>query len=180
MSDKVNVEEIIGLVKTEEPTNSVDEVRKLRGRGERMSTVNEQDIAEWKEKYTFNGRYWEQSIPLMDKDGNERLEWYVVPVRNVPVNVLLDVYEDMVVELSDKEFELSGVKEEYALKEFEIVFKSDIDFKALYGSASEKTRMKHAKEVLSDLDKRKQSLELSVDFIKNYIPLLREVLRCKK
>ena len=31
--DKVTVDDIIGIVKTEEQTNSVDEVRKLRGRG---------------------------------------------------------------------------------------------------------------------------------------------------
>ena len=31
--DKVTVEDIIGIVKTEEQTNSVEEVRKLRGRG---------------------------------------------------------------------------------------------------------------------------------------------------
>ena len=30
--DKVNVEDIIGLIKTNEPTDSVEEVRKLRGR----------------------------------------------------------------------------------------------------------------------------------------------------
>jgi hypothetical protein len=30
--DKVTVDDIIGIVKTEEPTNSVEEVRKLRGR----------------------------------------------------------------------------------------------------------------------------------------------------
>ena len=31
--DKVTVDDIIGIVKTEEQTNSVEEVRKLRGRG---------------------------------------------------------------------------------------------------------------------------------------------------
>ena len=31
--DKVTVDDIIGIVKTEEPTDSVEEVRKLRGRG---------------------------------------------------------------------------------------------------------------------------------------------------
>lgn len=30
--DKVNVEDIIGLIKTDEPSDSVEEVRKLRGR----------------------------------------------------------------------------------------------------------------------------------------------------
>jgi len=143
-----------------------------------MSTINEQDIAEWKEKYTFNGRYWEQSIPVMDKDGNERLEWYVVPVRNVPVNVLLDVYEDMVVELSDKEVELFNLKEAYLIAERKII--EETDFKELYGANNQKVRDQHVKAELQDMVDRKASLQFSIDFIRNYIPLLREVLRCKQ
>ena len=34
--DKVTVDDIIGIVHTDETTNSVDEVRKLRGRNERF------------------------------------------------------------------------------------------------------------------------------------------------
>ena len=38
--DKTTVDDIIGIVHTDEPTNSVDEVRKLRGRtNERFTTV---------------------------------------------------------------------------------------------------------------------------------------------
>jgi len=178
MNDKTNVEDIIGLVKTEEPTNSVDEVRKLRGRGETMSTINEQDIAEWKEKYTFNGRYWEQSIPLMDKDGNESLDWQVVPITVVPVIVLLQVYEDMIVELSDKEVELYSLKEAYLIAERKII--EETNFKELYGANNQKVRDQHVKAELQDLVDKKASLQFSIDFIRNYIPLLREVLRCKK
>ena len=32
MTEKTSLNDIIGIVKTDEPTNSVDEVRKLRGR----------------------------------------------------------------------------------------------------------------------------------------------------
>ena len=132
------------------------------------------------EVFDFDGRVWRRSEPVMDKDGNEGLEWVEVPITEVPQKELLETYEDLVLELSDKEVELSKVKEEYNRKEFDIVFKStDIDFKGLYGSASEKTRRQHAKEVLSELDGKKSDLKLSVAFIQNYIPLLREVLRSK-
>jgi len=143
-----------------------------------MSTVNEQDIAEWKEKYTFNGRYWEQSIPLMDKDGNESLDWQVVPITVVPVIVLLQVYEDMIVELSDKEVELYSLKEAYLIAERKII--EETNFKELYGANNQKVRDQHVKAELQDLVDKKASLQFSIDFIRNYIPLLREVLRCKK
>ena len=45
MSEKTSVDDIIGLIKTDEPTNSVEEVRKLRGREtecERLKKENEQ------------------------------------------------------------------------------------------------------------------------------------------
>ena len=48
MSDKVNVEEIIGLVKTDEVIDGVEEVRKLRGRGEKMS--NESIVRDYRLK----------------------------------------------------------------------------------------------------------------------------------
>ena len=143
-----------------------------------MSTVNEQDIAEWKEKYTFNGRYWEQSIPLMDKDGNESLDWQVVPITVVPVIVLLQVYEDMIVELSDKEVELYSLKEAYLIAERKII--EETNFKELYGANNQKVRDQHVKAELQDLVDKKASLQFSIDFIRNYIPLLREVLRCKQ
>lgn len=39
--DKVTVDDVIGIVHTDEPTNSVDEVRKLRGRtNERFELVD--------------------------------------------------------------------------------------------------------------------------------------------
>ena len=143
-----------------------------------MSTVNEQDIAEWKEKYTFNGRYWEQSIPLMDKDGNESLDWQVVPITVVPVIVLLQVYEDMIVELIDKEVELYSLKEAYLIAERKII--EETNFKELYGANNQKVRDQHVKAELQDLVDKKASLQFSIDFIRNYIPLLREVLRCKQ
>ena len=127
--------------------------------------------------FDFDGRVWRQSTPSMDNEGNEVLEWNIVPITEVPQKELLETYEDLVLQLTSMEVELYKLKEQYNLKEFEIVFKStDIDFKALYGSTAEKVRKQHATNVLSELGDKKLSLELSIAFIQNYIPLLREVL----
>ena len=167
MRDKTNVEDIIGLIKTDEVTNSVEEVRKLRGR------ISESE-------FEFDGKCWKRSIPVVnDSTGDESIDWIVVPITAVPVSCLLVELEDMVLELSDKEVELAKVKEEFTVKEFDIVFKSDINFKELYGSTSEKVRKQHAKDVLSDLYDKKVSLELSVEFLRMYIGLLKEVIRSK-
>jgi hypothetical protein len=57
---------------------------------------------------------------------------------------------------------------------------SDINFKELYGSTSEKVRKQHAKTELSDLYGQINSLELSINWLKNYIPFLRELVRVKE
>ena len=129
--------------------------------------------------FEFDGKVWRKSIPVMDKDGNEGVEWNIVPITEVPLSCLLIEYEDIVLRLAEMSMELGIVKEEYSVKEFDIVFKSDIDFKALYGSTSEKVRKQHAKECLKELSDKKASLELSVEFLKQYIGLLKEVIRSK-
>jgi len=130
--------------------------------------------------FEFDGKCWKHRLSVMDDEGNEKLEWTVVPITIVPMPALVEEYEDLVYELSEKEVELANIKEEYNRKEFEIVYQSDIDFKALYGSAAEKVRKHHAEGVLKELDTKKSDLELSIGFIKNYIPLLREVIRSKR
>lgn len=100
-------------------------------------------------------------------------------IHNVSNNRLVAEWEDLVKELSEKEVDLSSKKEEYANKEFEIVFMSDIDFKALYGSTSEKVRKEHAKNELSKLDGEIKALEFGINWIRQYIPLLKEVIRVK-
>ena len=62
--DKVTVDDIIGIVKTEEQTNSVEEVRKLRGRENKTA-----------KRFRFNGRtncieYDNESI-LLDSYGED-------------------------------------------------------------------------------------------------------------
>lgn len=115
---------------------------------------------------------WEQLIAY----DNGKTIWCGCVITDVPVEKLLITWENLVAELSIKEIALCKLKEEYDKKEFDIVYNSDIDFKALYGSTSEKVRKQHAKDMLIDLSKEIDSLELSIKWIKNYIPLIRHCL----
>lgn len=123
--------------------------------------------------YKLNGNgNWEQLIAY----DNGKTKWCGCVITDVPVEKLLISWEFLVAELSIKEIALCNKKEEYDKKEFEIVYNSDIDFKDLYGSTSEKVRKQHAKDMLIDLSKEIDSLELSIKWIKNYIPLIRHCL----
>ena len=127
--------------------------------------------------FDFDGRVWRMSSPVVDKNGDESLEWNVIPITDVPGDELLRTYEDLVLELSDKEIELYILKEQYLQRESEIV--QNTDFKALYNANNQKIRDQHVKETLKDMVEKKVELQFTIDFIRNYIPLLREVLRSK-
>lgn len=123
--------------------------------------------------------FWEMLVAVETKDG-EKLEWCGCTIIDVPVENILLVWGDLINELSLKETALCKKKEVYDKKEFEIVFMNkDIDFKELYGSASEKVRKQHAKDMLIELNNEIKSLELSISWIKNYIPLLKNRLSLK-
>ena len=126
--------------------------------------------------FDFDGRVWRQGIPVVD-DGGEGLEWNIVPITEIPSDELLRTYEDLVLELSDKEIELYLLKEQYLQRESEIV--QTTDFKSLYGANNQKIRDQHVKETLSDMVEKKVELQFTIDFIRMYLPLLREVLRSK-
>lgn len=96
------------------------------------------------------------------------------------INDDLNKWTRLITDLSSKETELISLKEEYAQKEFEIVFMSDIDFKALYGSTAEKVRKQHAANELKPLKDKINSLELSVSYLKHKISYLKELIRTKR
>ena len=129
-------------------------------------------------EFEFTGKCWKQGIPVIDNDGNESLEWQVVPITSVPVECLLIEYEDMVHELSNKTVELYKLKEAYLIAEKDII--ANTDFKGLYGANNQKVRDNHVKSELEDMYHERKNLEFSIDFIRNYIPLLQEVLRSKE
>ena len=147
-----------------------------------MSNLNEDDIARYQEgikivdyRITEMG-YWEG---LYD-DGTIEMDWRPVYCHEVPVKSLLETYHCMIVELTHKETEYMDLKEQYNSEEFEIVYLSDINFKELYGSTSEKVRKQHASKVLKSLKDELQGLELSIDYLKRYISFLRELIRTKR
>jgi hypothetical protein len=111
---------------------------------------------------------------------NKEYGWLAIPAADVPLDDLLLCYEDLIIELSQKETEHIEVKEDYDSKEFEIVFLSDINFKELYGSTSEKVRKQHASTVLKPLKTKLNGFELSIDYLKRYISFLRELIRVKR
>ena len=135
-------------------------------------------VRKWENDFRCNDCRWEQSTSVMDKNGDEKLEWVPVDVTAVPVGWLLREYEDLVFELSEKEVELVNLKEVYLIAEAKIV--NETNFKELYGANNQKVRDQHVKTELSDMVQQKQGLTFSIDFIRNYIPLLRECIRSKQ
>ena len=172
MTDKVNVEDIIGLVKTDEVTNSVDEVRKLRGRSERMSEIVK--------AFRFNNEkgHWEMLVEYTGKDDEIVSEWCGCSIVNVDAVDLLLQWESLVEELSNKEVSLYNLKEAYLIAEADIV--NNTDFKALYGANNQKVRDNHVKSELSDMVSDMKALEFGINWIRSYIPLLKEVIRVKQ
>ena len=132
--------------------------------------------------YRFNDEkgYWEMLIQYESKTDELVSEWCGCTITDVPRDYLLREWDSLLSELSLKEEALVNKKEAYGAGEFNIVYLSDIDFKAMYGSTSEKVRKEHARRELSDLADEITSLELSIGWIRMYIGLLKEVLRCKQ
>lgn len=153
-----------------------------------MSNLNEEDIAKYMENesivksYQFNDDkgHWQHLISYETVDGELVQEWCGCMAVDVPVNYLLIEYEGFIAELSYKEMELSKKKENFNQKEFEIVYLSDINFKELYGSTSEKVRKQHASNELKPLKDELQGLELSIDYLKRYIVFIRELCKWKR
>ena len=121
---------------------------------------------------------WEQLIAYEAKDGEEIKEWCGCTVVDVSVERLLLAWESLIAELSLKEVELLKLKEFIAVKSFEI--EQETDFKTLYGKNNADVRKHHIKQELGDVFDEVQSLELSINWIKGYVPLLRECIRIKR
>ena len=68
---------------------------------------------------------------------------------DVPVAVLLDKWEELVIELDCKVRKLYECKEEYLVKERKII--ENTDFKEIYGANNQKVRDNHVKSELSEL-----------------------------
>ena len=89
---------------------------------------------------------------------------------------------NLVIELSEKETELSSLKDEYNQKEFDIVFlnSDNVDFKEMYGSTSEKVRKQHAQMKLQSMADSKTDLELSIDYLKRRIEFIKGLMSMQR
>lgn len=129
-------------------------------------------------EFRCNDCKWEQASEVMDKEGNEDIVWVSVDISAVPVGFLVREWEDLLFELSEKEVELLKLKEFIAVKSFEI--EQETDYKSLYGKNNADIRKQHLKNELGDVFDTVMELELSIGWIKSYIPLIKEVVRTKQ
>ena len=95
---------------------------------------------------------------------------------DVPVAVLLDKWEELVIELDCKVRRLY----ECIPVSLEDLDEDNTDFKEIYGANNQKVRDNHVKSELSELVDLMKDLEFRIDFIKGYVSLLREVIRAKQ
>lgn len=121
-----------------------------------MSNLNEQEIAEYLEKA------FSRSRNSSDKD----------------IVVLLNEWENLISELSNKEVLLYRKKEAYQVRSDEII--AETNFKELYGANNQKVRDNHVKTVLATDWETIKALEFSIDWIVRRISFLRELVRTKR
>ena len=97
---------------------------------------------------------------------------------DLSVNDLLVEWEDLIEELSEKEIELTYLKQKIFEKEQIVI--NETDFKAVYGKNNVDVRKTHLLSLMkTDYDNR-NTLELSVDWINRRISFLRELVRTKR
>jgi hypothetical protein len=128
--------------------------------------------------YKFVDGKWKGLVDIEVSIDGEKEIWSPVSVVDISVDVLLDKWEDLVHELSDKEVELYKLKEAYLIAESKII--NETDFKALYGANNQKVRDNHVKSELADMVSDMKALEFGINWIRSYIPLLKEVIRVKQ
>ena len=132
-------------------------------------------------RFELVDRKWYKLVESFNPEtGNKHTAKIECSIVDVPVSVLLDTWEELVLDLDATSKTLTELKEQYNQEKFKIVFMSDINFKELYNSTAEKVREQHAKKELKDLDDKITGFELYVDWVKQYIPLLKEVIHAKQ
>ena len=95
--DKVTVDDIIGIVKTEEQTNSVEEVRKLRGRENKTTKrfrisqgYTDRFCHDWQNNQLLNFR---ETVELLNElhEENEQCKMMIATLRNIILENGIDV-----------------------------------------------------------------------------------------
>ena len=128
--------------------------------------------------YELENGIWKKSVVEMDKDGNESVKMVTCLITDIPVDVLLMEWEDLVTELSAKEVAYFNLKEYYESESHHL--ETTVDFKELYGKNNADVRKHHIKMELSDVYDEMKDLEFGINWIRQYIPLLKEVIRSKQ
>lgn len=128
--------------------------------------------------YELRNNKWYMVVHNIDyANGNDAEVEFECNICDVPVGTLLNTWEGIVIELSEKERGLYGLKEEIFNKEQEII--RNTDFQKIYNKNNKDVRKEHLDKMLADEYAAKKNLEFRIDFIKQYIPLLREVVKYK-
>ena len=125
-----------------------------------------------------NNGVWNREIPVIDDNGDEGFQFEPVTIVDVPVTVLLEEWEDLVLELSQKEVEYFKLKEYYESESHHL--ETTVDFKELYGKNNADVRKHHIKVELSDVYDKMKDLEFSIDYITRRISYLKELIRTKR
>ena len=128
--------------------------------------------------YTCLDGTWKKQVHLYDREGEPYTEWRNCKITEVPLNTLLDEYENIIYELSEKEIQKHNLKETIFKQEQEII--KNTDFNTLYGANNKDVRKSHLDQVLADKYQEKIDLNFSIDYLKRYIGLLKEVVRSKR
>jgi len=124
------------------------------------------------EIYSFTDGKWKMYDEQED-------EWVTVMIVKVPIETLLEEYNNLLRELSQKEEELNTITHDYREKQINIMYIENIDFKTLYGKANDDIRKHHFRTVHAELIQQKEALELSTDYIKRVIGLFKRVIDYK-
>lgn len=124
---------------------------------------------------------WNDVAYVADKF-NSLLDQIEKPREPKTIEDYYNEWQNAITELSEKEEELSLIKEEYNEKEFDVVFinSEGVDFKELYGSTSEKVRKQHASMKLQTLADAKTDLELSIDYLKRRIDFIKSIMAMQR
>ena len=121
---------------------------------------------------------WSQQVKTDEVDGQPYFRWYFIPIVKVPVELLIEQWEELVNELSNKEIEYFKLKEYYESERHHL--ETTVDFKELYGKNNADVRKHHIKMELSDVYDEMKALEFGINWIRSYILLIKEVVRCKQ
>lgn len=118
--------------------------------------------------------YHDNEFKQLNKDG----EYVTVSAVQTPVDVLLTAWEEMILELSEKEIRKYELKEDNFNKQQEII--KTTDFNGLYGKNNKDVRKLHVDKIMADDFKEEKDLEFSIGYLEREINFLKELVRAKQ